>query len=62
MDTLLIVALIAFVAGVVLSGRGLTQEPQRIYIVAEPEQRSQAGCLLPLILVAALLIIVLLAQ
>jgi hypothetical protein len=58
MDSLLIIILIAFVAGVVLSGRRPRQEPQFIYVVPEPEPRSGLGCLLPLMVLGLLLFVV----
>lgn len=51
MGTLLIIILISFVAGVILSGRRLHREPQIIYVVSEPEPSSGLGCLVPLIVI-----------
>ena len=51
MDSLLIVVLVAFAAGVALSWRRTAPEPQIIYVVAEPEQRGGGGCLAPLAVV-----------
>lgn len=55
MDSLLIIVLIAFVAGVVLSGRRVSREPQIIYVVSEPEPSSGMGCLLPLLAIGLVL-------
>lgn len=58
MDTLLIVVLVAFVAGAALSARRPSREPQIIYVVTETEQRG-GGCLAPLVFVGmAILFIV----
>jgi hypothetical protein len=55
MDTLLIVALVALIAGLMLRGEQPTPEPLIIQIVPEPEQRSGLGFLLPLILIGFVL-------
>ena len=57
MDTLLIIVLIAFVAGVALSGRRSSPEPQIIYVVTEPEPRGGGGCLVPLVFVGIVLLL-----
>ena len=59
MDTLLIIVLIAFVAGVALSGRRSSPEPQIIYVVTEPEPRGGGGCLVPLVFVAVVMFLLL---
>ena len=51
METILIIALIAFVAGIALSRPRHSQEPQIIYIQRELETGARGGCLLPLILI-----------
>jgi len=56
MDTLLIIILVAFIAGVVLSGRRPSREPQIIYVATEPEQRG-GGCLVPLVFAAIVVIL-----
>ena len=60
MDSLLIVVLVAFAAGVALSWRRPAPEPQIIYVVAEPEQRGGGGCLAPLV-VAGIVVFLLFA-
>jgi hypothetical protein len=63
MDTLVIVVLIALVAGLLLSGQRSTPEPQFIYVVTTPEQSSGGvGCLLPLIFIGFVLFILFAAQ
>jgi hypothetical protein len=57
MDTFLIIILVAFVAGLAVSWPRPSREPQIIYVVAEPEQRSSGGCLLPLIFLVFVLIV-----
>jgi hypothetical protein len=57
MDSFLIVILIAFAAGIAVSWPRPSREPQMIYVVAEPEQRSSGGCLLPLIFIVFALIV-----
>ena len=57
MDSLLIVVLVAFVAGVVLSGRRSSPEPQIIYVVTEPEQRGGGGCLPALVFVGVVFLL-----
>jgi hypothetical protein len=59
METLLIVVLIAFVAGVALSGQRPMQDPQIIYIQREPQTNAGGGCLLPLVFVALVVFILL---
>jgi hypothetical protein len=60
MDNLIII-LIAFVAGVLLSGRRASRDPQIVYIVTESEQSSRGlGCI-PLFVVGLVLVVVLMA-
>ena len=57
MDSLLIVVLVAFAAGVALSWRRPAPEPQIIYVVAEPEQRGGGGCLPALVFVGVVFLL-----
>jgi hypothetical protein len=57
MDSLLITGLIAFIAGVVLSGRRPAPQPQIIYVVSEPEPSSGLGCLLLVVIGLVLLVV-----
>jgi hypothetical protein len=52
METILIIALIAFMAGMALSRPRPSREPQIIYIQREVETGTGGGCLLPLVLIA----------
>jgi hypothetical protein len=56
MESLLIILLIAFAAGVVLSGRRQSVQPQ-VIIVTDPEASSGTGCLLPLVFIGFVLFI-----
>ncbi|MBK9709728.1 MAG: hypothetical protein IPO81_00080 [Kouleothrix sp.] len=59
MDTLLIIVLIVVIVGMALSMRRPAREPQIIYVVAEPEQRSGGGCLVPLVFVGIAILVIL---
>ncbi len=61
-DSLLIIGLIAFVAGLLLSRRRVSPQPQIIYVVSEPEQSSGLGCLLPLLVIGFVLFVVFAVQ
>jgi hypothetical protein len=57
METVLIIALIAFVAGMAFNRSHPTEEPQIIYVQREPQTNAGGGCLLPLVFVAMILFI-----
>ena len=56
MENQLLIVLVVFVVGVVLSGR-VSPQPQIIYIQAEPQAQAGVGCLLPLVFVGFVLLL-----